>query len=72
MPLITCPDCHYRVSDSAHLCVNCGRPMMPAKTSYIERLSEIEYQSLQFWVYLGAVLVIIALGFKLYAYLFGG
>jgi hypothetical protein len=45
--------------------------MKPAKTSYIERLSEIEYQSLQFWVYLGVVLVIIALGFELHAYLSG-
>lgn len=27
MPLLTCPDCQHRVSDKAHACPNCGRPM---------------------------------------------
>lgn len=71
MPLITCPDCHYQVSESATLCVNCGRPMKPAKTSYTEKMSEMRYQSLRFWVFLGAALLIIFYAYKLYAYLFG-
>jgi hypothetical protein len=45
--------------------------MKPLKASYTERLSEIEYQSLKFWVYLGAVLVVIALAFKFYSYFTG-
>lgn len=71
MPLIACPDCHYRVSEIANLCVNCGRPMKPLKASYTERLSEIQYQSLKFWIYLGAALGVIALAFKFYSYLTG-
>lgn len=27
MPLITCPDCHREISDSAAACPGCGRPM---------------------------------------------
>jgi predicted amidophosphoribosyltransferase len=71
MPLIACPDCHYQVSDSANLCVNCGRPMKPQKTSYTEKMSELHYQSLKVWVYLGAALLIVYFAYRFYAYLFG-
>jgi hypothetical protein len=26
MPLVTCPDCQHQISDTAPLCVHCGRP----------------------------------------------
>lgn len=26
MPLVTCPDCHQRISDAAPACIHCGRP----------------------------------------------
>lgn len=71
MPLIACPDCHYRVSDSATLCVSCGRPIKAAKTSYTERMSELQYQSLKVWVYLGAALLIGYFAFRFYGYIFG-
>ena len=71
MPLIACPDCHYKVSETATLCVNCGRPMKPAKTNHTERMSEIQYQSLKVWFYLVAAILIVYSAFQLYAYLFG-
>lgn len=71
MPLIACPDCHYKVSETAALCVNCGRPMKAAKTSYTERMSEIQYQSLKVWFFLVAAILIVYSAFQLYAYLFG-
>jgi DNA-directed RNA polymerase subunit RPC12/RpoP len=70
MPLIDCPDCHYRVSESATLCVNCGRPMKAAKTSYTERMSELQFQSLKLWVYLGAAILIVYFAFRFYEYIF--
>lgn len=27
MPLINCPDCENKISDSAPTCIHCGRPM---------------------------------------------
>jgi len=71
MPLVACPDCHYKVSDTATLCVNCGRPIKPVKTSYTERISELQYQSLKVWVYLGAGILIAYFAFKLFTHLFG-
>jgi hypothetical protein len=29
MPLISCPDCDRAISDSASICIGCGRPMVP-------------------------------------------
>ncbi len=71
MPLIACPDCHYQVSDSATLCVNCGRPMKAAKTGYTERMSELQYQSLKVWFYVVGAILIVYSAYQLYAYLFG-
>ncbi len=71
MPLVSCPDCHYKVSDSANLCVNCGRPMKPAKISYTERMSELQYRSVKVWFCLGVAILIACFAYKFYAYLFG-
>ena len=71
MPLVDCPDCHYKVSDNANLCVSCGRPMKAAKTSYTEKMSELHYQSLKLWVYLGAAILIVYFALRFYTYLFG-
>lgn len=30
MPLVTCPDCHRRISDAAPACIHCGRPNVTA------------------------------------------
>lgn len=30
MPLVTCPDCHQRISDAAPACIHCGRPNVTA------------------------------------------
>lgn len=35
MPLITCPDCHREISDSAPACPGCGRPMREAASELI-------------------------------------
>jgi hypothetical protein len=39
MPLLTCPDCHHDVSDSASACPHCGRPVVPALRPWWSRLS---------------------------------
>ena len=70
MPLTACTDCHYRVSDSAALCVNCGRPMKAAKTSYTEKMSELHFQSLKVWIHLGAAVLIVYFAFRFYEYIF--
>ncbi len=71
MPLIACPHCHYQVSDSATLYMNCGRPVKAAKTSYTERMSELLYQSLKVWFYVVGAILIVYSAFTLYAYIFG-
>lgn len=43
MALINCPDCQAKISDSAHSCLSCGRPMS-AKVIKHER-AEIVYLS---------------------------
>jgi hypothetical protein len=30
VPLVTCPDCHQRISDAAPACIHCGRPNVTA------------------------------------------
>jgi hypothetical protein len=35
MPLITCPDCQHDISDAAHACIHCGRPLVSASVLLI-------------------------------------
>lgn len=45
MPLITCPDCHHQISDSAESCPHCGKPMQTAikcpncKSSNVQKIA---------------------------------
>ncbi len=44
--------------------------MKAAKTSYTERMSELQFQSLKLWVYLGAAILIVYFAFRFYEYIF--
>jgi len=45
--------------------------MKAAKTSYTERMSELQYQSLKVWFYVVGAILIVYSAYQLYAYLFG-
>lgn len=59
MALVVCHDCQKQISDTASVCVNCGRPMREPQTSYTEKMSKIQYDLTFIWI---VVLTLILLG----------
>lgn len=58
MALIVCPDCQQQISDAAAACVNCGRPMKKAETSYTEKMSKIQHDLTFIWIVVLSLLLI--------------
>lgn len=71
MPLITCPDCHREISDSAPACPGCGKPMSSAPISAGESIGDYRAYRGRRRSNLPGMIIMLVIGFFVVRFFFG-